>query len=84
MPDAKVAKTRKASPASGCSNLAWSGLSNSPKDARVQPPRIVRMNTALKNIVVAATLGLAAVATWAVTETPAPIIGASIAVSQGA
>jgi hypothetical protein len=40
--------------------------------------------TILKNLVVAATLGLAALATWAVTDTPAPIIDASIALSQGA
>lgn len=30
-----------------------------------------------KNLVVAATLGLAALATWAVTESPVPVIDAS-------
>lgn len=35
--------------------------------------------TLLKNIVVAAALGLAAIATWAVTHTAAPAIGAKAA-----
>jgi hypothetical protein len=38
----------------------------------------------IKNLVVAATLGLAALATWAVTDSQAPAIGsASISAPQG-
>lgn len=37
--------------------------------------------TWIKNVFVAATLGLAAIVTWAVTESPAPSIEASAPVS---
>lgn len=43
----------------------------------MQAPR-----TWIKNIVVAAALGLAAVATWAVTGSPEPSIEASVSASQ--
>ena len=35
----------------------------------------------IKNILVAATMGLAAFATWAITDTPAPAIDVAAAVS---
>jgi hypothetical protein len=39
---------------------------------------------AIKNLVVAFTLGLAGIATWAVTQSEAPAIDVAAAVSRGA